>query len=279
MPEPTYNRMASAIRYLLSHRGGTPSLDTMAEQAGMSPFHFQRVFTEWVGISPARFARYLTKEQLKAQLLSELPIEALADHAGISAPSRIHNLFVTLEAVTPGTYRRGGETLTIRHSFHQTLFGEAHIGVTDRGICWLAFVDSSQRETDLATLAAQWPHAELVHDEAATQPVAERLSTAPLRNSTPLRLLAQGTNFQVKVWEALLRVPPGRLTTYSRIAAAIGSPGASRAVGSAVGANTIACLIPCHRVIREEGIIGQYRWNDTRKAALLAWEQENVREK
>lgn len=267
-----YDTMEKALRFLVEQAPVKAALEEVAAHAGMSSFHFQRTFSAWVGLSPARFSAMLARQHLRMLLKVSASIDEAADRAGMSGQSRVHDLFVTLDAMTPGEMLRGGAGLTIRHGVHDTRFGHAFIAATNRGVCQLAFIEPQDARREIERLRAAWPGAELVDDFAATGEVAARLFLPPAPGQSALPLLVRGTNFQVKVWEALLRVPPGQLTTYGRIAAAIGAPRASRAVGGAVGANPIAWLIPCHRVIREEGILGNYRWGAPRKAALLAWE-------
>lgn len=272
MPDSNYDTMEQAIRFLLERAPSKAALEDIAAHAGMSSFHFQRTFSAWVGISPARFSAMLARQHLRKLLKESASIDEAADCAGLSGPSRVHDLFVTLDAMTPGEMVRGGAGLTIRHGVHDTRFGRAFIAATNRGVCQLAFIEAQDGPREMETLRSAWPHAELKEDLAATGELAARMFLPPGVKQHALPLLVRGTNFQVKVWEALLRVPHGQLTTYGRIAEAIGAPRASRAVGGAVGANPIAWLIPCHRVIREEGILGNYRWGASRKAALLAWE-------
>ena len=275
-----YELVAAAIEYLETHHTAQPDLDQVAAPLGVSPAHLQRVFRRWAGISPKRFLQFLTVEHAKELLAQSHSVLDAAYDAGLSSPSRLHDLFVTVEAMTPGEFKAGGAGLTIAYGFHATPFGECLVGVTQRGVCALAFVGADGRTGEVDALVARWPNARLVQDETQTAAVAERVF-APLdmqssagtpSSRAPIRLLLAGTNFQVKVWEALLRVPPGQVTTYADVATAVGLPSASRAVGSAVGANPVAYLIPCHRVIRKTGAIKDYRWGSTRKKAILGWE-------
>jgi AraC family transcriptional regulator of adaptative response/methylated-DNA-[protein]-cysteine methyltransferase len=275
-----YELVAAAIEYLETHHTTQPDLDQLAATLGFSASHLQRVFRRWAGISPKRFLQFLTVEHAKELLAQSHSVLDAAYDAGLSSPSRLHDLFVTVEAMTPGEFKAGGAGLTIAYGFHATPFGECLVGVTQRGVCALAFVGADGRAAEVAMLATRWPNARLVQDETQTAAVAARVF-APLdmQNSAgtpssraPIRLLLAGTNFQMKVWEALLRVPPGQVTTYADVAEAVGQPSASRAVGSAVGANPVAYLIPCHRVIRKTGAIKDYRWGSTRKKAILGWE-------
>ena len=272
-----YALVAQAIRYLEKEAVAQPSLAEVAEQIGVSPFHLQRVFTRWAGVSPKRFLQYLTVEHAKRLLDESRPVLDAAYAAGLSGPGRLHDLFVTVEAVTPGEYRTKGEGLAIRYGRHPSPFGDFLLATTERGVCALAFLDGDGWDAAAANLAARWPGAMLSEQPEVTQPLADRIfgqgQPDPMPDSVrPLALLLKGTNFQLKVWEALLRIPPGAVCTYGDIARMTGAPSAVRAVGGAIGANAIAYLIPCHRVIRSGGAIGGYRWGDIRKHAMLGWE-------
>jgi AraC family transcriptional regulator of adaptative response/methylated-DNA-[protein]-cysteine methyltransferase len=269
---PDYQRIAQAIQFLEANFRRQPSLEEVAAAVHLSPFHFQRLFSEWAGISPKRFVQYLTADFLKARLAEAAPLAEAAEEAGLSAPSRLHDLFVTLEAVTPLEYRTGGAGVQISYGLHDTPFGPALLAATERGICGLHLLQPEQPDLDaaLAALRKAWPQAKLQPNAARTAPLLAR-AFAPVAGQ-PLHLLVRGTNFQVKVWEALLRVPVGQVVSYQHVAQAIGQPRALQAVGSAVGANPVALLIPCHRVIRKEGILGEYRWGSTTKKALIGWE-------
>jgi len=265
-----YDQMADAIGWLIDHAEERPSLRQAADAAAMSPFHYQRVFSEWVGLSPARFLQVLTRQHLASLLQEPLPLEAIADEAGLSGLSRVHDLFVTLEAMTPEEYRHQAAGLDIDWGVHDTRFGQALLAATGRGLCAMLFVEKD--DDPRALLEARWPRARLHESPQATADLAAQLFTDTNLLANKLPLLVRGTNFQVKVWEALLQIPYGQVTTYQRIAQTIGRPTASRAVGQAVGANPIGYLIPCHRVIQATGCLGSYRWDTKRKASLLAWE-------
>jgi AraC family transcriptional regulator of adaptative response/methylated-DNA-[protein]-cysteine methyltransferase len=237
----------------------------------LSEHHFQRLFTRWAGVSPKRFLQYLTVEHAKSRLDAARSVLNLAGEVGLSGPGRLHDLFVTLEAMSPGEYKTGGAGLDIRYGIHRSPFGPALLATTTRGVCGLHFLDDE--DTGVSLLRKDWPHADLREDTAGTTELAHRIfmplfSAAP----RPLALLVKGTNFQVKVWQALLALSPGTVTTYRRLAQHIGAPRSARAVGNAVGANPVAWLIPCHRVIRESGNMTHYRWGPARKAAMLGWE-------
>jgi len=267
-----YERIERAIRYLEEHYRQQPDLKTLARGAGLSEFHFQRLFRRWAGISPKRFLQYLTAGHATRLLrASRTNLEAAYD-TGLSGSGRLHDLLVQLHAVTPGEYKRSGAGLTIRYGFHPSPFGECLIGVTARGVCHLGFVSPASRRGALAELAAEWPHARLEEAPRATAPVARRLFARPHDNAPAFAVHVRGTNFQIKVWEALLRIPPGAVVSYEEIARRIRAPRAVRAVAGAVAHNPVGWLIPCHRVIRKSGALGGYRWGETRKQALLAWE-------
>jgi len=265
-----YDRIARAIDYLRAHAARQPDLAAAARHVHLSEYHFQRLFTRWAGVSPKRFLQYLTVQQAKTRIVRCSTTDVLED-IGLSSTGRLHHLFTSIEAVSPGEYRRAGADLTIRFGVHETPFGDCIIGTTARGICFMQFPRPAQQVASL--LREDWPEASFVRDDAATREMAARIFQ-PLAagKRAPLALLVKGTNFQIQVWRALLAIPPGRLTTYSALGGQIGHPESARAIGNAVGANPIAWLIPCHRVIRESGEFGQYRWGEARKAAMLGWE-------
>jgi AraC family transcriptional regulator of adaptative response/methylated-DNA-[protein]-cysteine methyltransferase len=266
-----YRRIEQAIQYLEKHANSQPELNEVASEIGLSEYHFQRIFSRWAGISPKRFLQFLTKEGAKELLAQSEDLLETTYGVGLSSLGRLHDLFVTTEAVTPGEYKSGGAGLTIRYGLHATPFGKALIGTTERGICHLGFVGSSEGHA-IDALVAAWQQAKMVEDHQATAPLVEPIFDLSRRGNKPLRLHLRGTNFQLKVWEALLRIPPGAVTSYEGLAAQAGRPGASRAVGTALGRNPIAVLIPCHRVIRKLGEFGNYRYGAVRKKALLGWE-------
>ena len=267
-----YARIERAIRFIEDNRLDQPGLDEIAAGIGMSPFHLQRVFTAWAGVSPKLFLRYVTLDHAREVLMDASPVLDAALDVGLSGPGRLHDLFVTLEAATPGEFGAGGRGLDIRYGLHDGPFGRFLVAATERGVCRIAF--EQEGEDQLEALADAWPNARLIEDEARTWRIAgEALAHGMTAGEPPIRLWARGTNFQIKVWEALLRVPAGRLASYGGIARAVGNPRAGRAVGRAVGANPIAVLIPCHRAIRASGRFETgYRWGSARKRALIAWE-------
>jgi AraC family transcriptional regulator of adaptative response/methylated-DNA-[protein]-cysteine methyltransferase len=260
-----YQRIEKVIRYVDAHREEQPRLDELAAVAGLSSFHFHRLFRRWAGVTPKSFLKFVTAQDAKA-LLRGGDVLGAALGAGLSGPGRLHDLLVTVEAVTPGEWKRRGAGLVIRHGFHDTPLGEALFAVTERGLCHLVFVES--RAEELARLRKKWPKAELREDRAGTADVAK----AAFSRKGRVKLLLGGTPFQLKVWEALLRIPPGRAVRYADVARAVGQPAAARAVGGAIGANPVACLIPCHRVLQSTGAFGGYRWGVARKRVLLAAE-------
>ncbi|MEZ4974601.1 MAG: methylated-DNA--[protein]-cysteine S-methyltransferase [Cyclobacteriaceae bacterium] len=267
-----YYRIEQAIRYLEENFQTQPNLDDVAEKVHLSPFHFQRLFTEWAGISPKRFLQFLTVDFLKEKLSESRNLVEAAETAGLSSQSRVYDLFTTLEAVTPQEYKTKGGGTTIYYGIHETPFGRCLLGVTERGVCWLSFIPTDEDpKIELEQMKSHWHNSIFYEDESRTQYVVNQIFYKGQRDSK-LHLFVKGTNFQVKVWRALLDIPTGSVTTYQGIAEKIDSPKAMQAVGSAVGSNHIAYLIPCHRVIRKDGILGEYRWSAARKKSIIGWE-------
>ncbi|HQU37789.1 MAG TPA: methylated-DNA--[protein]-cysteine S-methyltransferase [Anaerolineales bacterium] len=267
-----YLRIEQAILYLENHFKDQPSLDEVAANVGLSEFHFQRLFTRWAGVSPKRFLQFVTKESAKELLDKSENLLDATHQVGLSSLGRLHDLFVNTEAMSPGEYKSKGEGVTIRYGIHLTPFGKCLIGLTERGICHLGFVQGSEGDA-IDNLVSDWKEAKMIEDYRATASLVGPIFD--LRFNTrikPLTLHLRGTNFQLKVWEALLQIPAGSVSTYEGIASRIGNPNAVRAVGTAVGHNPIAVLIPCHRVIRKAGEFGKYRYGALRKKALLARE-------
>ena len=274
-----YQLIEQAIQYIEANVQRQPELDEIASAVGLSEYHFQRLFTLWAGISPKRFMQFLTKEHAKELLARSENLLDTTHQVGLSSLGRLHDLFVNTEAVTPGEYKSRGAGLTIHYGLHPTPFGKCLIAATERGICHLGFIQTNGSEGGaIDSLAADWKQAKMIEDYHTTAPLIARIFLNPKPDSAfdqadqPLKLHLRGTNFQIKVWEALLNIPVGSLTTYEQIAAQIGSRSAVRAVGTAVGHNPIAVLVPCHRVIRKSGEFGNYRYGNARKKALLAHE-------
>jgi AraC family transcriptional regulator, regulatory protein of adaptative response / methylated-DNA-[protein]-cysteine methyltransferase len=266
-----YERVATVIRFLDRHHTEQPDLAELARSVGLSQFHFHRLFSRWAGVTPKDFLQSLTLEHIKARLRLGDSVFDAALNAGLSGAGRAHDLCVTLEAASPGEMKNGGAGLRVAYGFADTPFGEALIGETSRGICHLSFVDGRSRTDGCDLLASQWPNAKLHRTDARAKELSNTIF-ARTTDSPRLRGFVRATPFQLRVWRALLRVSPGSLTTYGRLSAAIKQPTAARAVGSAVGANPIAFIIPCHRVIRETGALGQYHWDPVRKRAIVGWE-------
>ncbi len=272
-----YRRVEQAIAFLETNFHRQPELKEIAASVNLSEYHFQRLFTRWVGISPKRFLQFLTKERAKELLEKSHDVLGVAYETGLSGPGRLHDLFVTCEAVTPGEFKNKGEGLAIAYGFHPTPFGECLLAMTERGISNLSFVQDGDRAGALDALKDHWRKARLSKDAARTGPLVSQVFAWYIgRTPSPLHLVLNGTNFQIKVWEALLQIPAGAMVSYEDIAARIGMPGASRAVSNAVAQNPIPVIIPCHRVIRKAGEFGGYHYGTARKKALLGWEAARI---
>ena len=273
-----YERIASAIRFIRENRRNQPGLEEVAEHVHMSPYHFQRTFQDWAGVSPKHFLQYLNVEYAK-HILQETHASLFdtACEVGLSGTGRLHDLFVRIEGMTPGEYKNGGEHLSIRHSLAESPFGQTFVASTAKGICCLEFIDDPA--DSLARLMRKFPRAQFIQAEDEWQRKALSIFTQDWSKLAEIKLHLKGTDFQLKVWEALLKIPMGGLTTYGDIAAGIHHPKACRAVGTAVGDNPVAFLIPCHRVIRATGEWGNYRWGEMRKTALIGWEAAKREEK
>jgi AraC family transcriptional regulator of adaptative response/methylated-DNA-[protein]-cysteine methyltransferase len=272
-----YARVKEALRYCAAHWRDQPSLDAVAAHVGLSPAHFQRLFTRWAGLSPKAFLQAITLDHAKAMLDSSASVLDTAYEVGLSGPGRLHDLFITHEAMSPGEYKAKGAGLDIAYGFHASPFGKALVMVTARGLAGLAFADPGEEATALADMTARWPRANFLADDARTAPVAERIfDSAAWSPERPLRVHLIGSDFEVRVWETLLRIPMGCATTYSDIAAHIGKPAAARAVGAAVGKNPVSFVVPCHRVLGKSGALTGYHWGLTRKQAILGWEAGRI---
>jgi AraC family transcriptional regulator of adaptative response/methylated-DNA-[protein]-cysteine methyltransferase len=265
-----YDLMAAALRYIESRREDQPSLDQVAAAIGLSPAHFQRVFSQWVGISPKRYLQHLTLDHAKRLLKDRFTVLDATYAAGLSAPSRLHDLFLRWEAMTPGEYARSGKGLTIAWGWFPSPFGEVLAMGTDRGLCGMAFAAEQGRDRAFADMRGRWPAAAFREDPDAIRASVDAAFGFRRRGEVTLQLI--GAPFQIKVWEALLAIPAGQVSTYSEIARCIGNPKAARAVGTAVGRNPISWLIPCHRALRRDGDLGGYHWGLPLKRAMLAYE-------
>lgn len=268
-----YQIVEQAIWYLYKNFQRQPGLREIADSVGLSEFHFQRLFTRWVGISPKRFLQYLTKEHAKELLHQSSDVLNTAYQSGLSGPGRLHDLFVTCEAVTPGEYKYHGAGMQIEYGFYPTPYGDCLIAITERGICNLAFLEAGDNDKAVADIHDHWKDARLVENpHCADDYIYQIFSLLGDDRVTSIPLFLRGTNFQIKVWEALLRVPVGKVVSYEELASVAGFPRATRAVGNAVASNPIPVLIPCHRVIRKAGDFGNYRYGTPRKMAMLGWE-------
>ena len=268
-----FARIARAIRFIDENFRRQPRLAEIAAAAGLSVFHFNRLFRRWAGVTPKQYLAFVTGQAAKGVLAEQPSVLDAAYEVGLSGPGRLHDLIVTLDAVTPGEWKALGRGIVIRYGFSDTPFGRALIAQTERGICHLAFAEPGHDKAALSELRERWPHAQFVSDDAQAHEIATRIWRPDASTgTTPLRLAVTGTNFQLKVWHALLDVGRRGYTTYAALADAIGQAGSARAVGSAVGANPVGWLIPCHNVLRKDGEIGGYHWGPDRKRAMLAWE-------
>lgn len=268
-----YETVAAAIRWLAEHQQEQPDLQSLSDAVGVSPHHLQRTFTQWAGVSPKQFLKHLTRSAALQRLAQGRTVLDTSLEVGLSGPGRLHDLMISTEAVTPGQARTGGDGVRFRHGSGYSPFGLATVVWSERGLSFLGFEGDGRQTSCLDEARRQWPAADFEPDPDAAQGWLSDIFEG--NRGRPLRLWIQATPFRLKVWEALLRIPPGALATYGDLARYLGKPGAARAVGTAVGANPLAWLIPCHRVIREAGEIGNYRWGATTKQAMVAWEAAN----
>nr|WP_174507362.1 methylated-DNA--[protein]-cysteine S-methyltransferase [Acinetobacter sp. Marseille-Q1620] len=276
MNNDQFERIAQAIKYIQNNFKDQPNLEDIAKHIHLSPSHFQRLFSEWAGVSPKKFLQYISLEYAK-KILKQNQHNSILDatlETGLSSTSRLHDLFIQIEGMTPAEYKNGGENLTIHYQYAESIFGNVLIASTVKGICYLSFI-TSKRE-GLNDLSNKFPHARLIEQSDELQHNALALFSLEVNELSRIKLHLKGTDFQLKVWESLLKIPSGQLSTYARIAAEIENPKASRAVGSAIGSNPVAYLIPCHRVIQSTGILGDYHWGSARKAAIIAWEASKI---
>lgn len=275
--ELNYERIAAAIRFIKENRQEQPRLETIAGHVHMSPAHFQRMFQEWAGISPKNFLQYLNVEYAKRILKqTHASLFDTACEVGLSGTGRLHDLFVNIEGMTPGEYKNGGQALRINYSFAETPFGQVMVASTDKGICHLAFVDEGEEEA-LGSLKQLFPNAAYTQCPDRKQEDALSVFNRDWSKPDEIKLHLKGTSFQLKVWETLLKIPAGGLTTYADLATKSGHEGACRAVGTAIGRNPVAFLIPCHRVIKATGDIGNYHWGEVRKNVIIGWEAAKVK--
>jgi AraC family transcriptional regulator of adaptative response/methylated-DNA-[protein]-cysteine methyltransferase len=272
-PAADYERVRRIVAFISERWREQPSLDDIADHVGLSTTHVHHLFRRWCGLTPKAFLQAITLDNAKALLAQSASVLDATFEVGLSGPGRLHDLFVTHEAMTPGDFKAGGGGLRLSFGYHPSPFGEAIVVATERGIAGIGFVDGGNRAAALADMRRRWPKAEYVEDGPATASLARRaFEPARWRSEEPLRVVLIGTDFEVRVWRTLLRIPFGRATTYSAIADRIGKPTASRAVGAAVGKNPISFVVPCHRVLGRSGALTGYHWGLTRKQAILGWE-------
>ena len=266
-----FSRIAEAIDYIKDNFKAQPGLEEVAEKIHLSPFHFQRLFTEWAGVSPKKFLQYLTIEHAKKMLKeNQATLFETAFETGLSGTGRLHDLFINIEGMTPGEYKNGGENLSINYSFAESPFGNILVASTPKGICHIAFADDEKKALEM--LQKTFPNADYKQMVDLVQQNVLYIFTHDWSKLNQVKLHLKGTEFQLKVWETLLKIPMGQLTTYGNIAKQLQQPNAARAVGTAIGDNPVAFLIPCHRVIQSTGVFGQYHWGGTRKTAMIGWE-------
>ncbi|HQY73256.1 MAG TPA: bifunctional helix-turn-helix domain-containing protein/methylated-DNA--[protein]-cysteine S-methyltransferase [Aestuariivirga sp.] len=268
-----YDLVKHTLAFISENWREQPSLETLADQAGLSPTHLQRLFTRWAGLSPKAFLQAVTLDHARGLLRDSASILDASYELGLSGPGRLHDLFVTHEGMSPGIYKAHGRGLSIRYGFHDCPFGRALILITSEGLAGLAFADHGKEKSALADMTSRWPEAAYVEDQQATASYARRIFEAERwQPDQPLKIVFIGTDFEIRVWETILRIPFGKASTYSDIACHIGKPKAARAVGTAVGKNPISFVVPCHRVLEKSGGLGGYHWGLTRKRAILGWE-------
>ena len=279
MPQVEYGRIEKAIHFLEENFRRQPGLKEVARQVGLSEYHFHRLFSRWAGVSPKRFLQFLTADYARRLLRESANVLDAAHETGLTGPGRLHDLIVNVYAMTPGELKEEGAGLTIRFGVHPSPFGDCLVAVTDRGICAVSFLTAERGREAREKLETRWSRATFRKSQAGTKEVANRIfDPSRWKNGSPLSVIVRGTNFQVKVWEALVRIPPGCAVSYEQVATRIGAPAGARPVGSAVARNPVAFLIPCHRVIRKTGDFGEYGSGSARKKAILAWEAAHFRE-
>lgn len=274
--EINYYRIEKAIGYLTENFREQPSLEEIAEKVNMSPFHFQRIFTDWVGISPKKFIQHLTLDYLRNKISETENMIDAADLAGLSSQSRVHDLFISIEGVSPQQYKTSGKGLEIFYGYHASPFGLCFIAVSEKGICTLKFIDEEKSRNEFELFSQQWQFASLIHRPDYTQEYIRKIFQPDKTNPEKLNLLTQGTDFQIKVWEALLKIPFGAVSSFQQIAQIIEQPNATRSVASAIGKNSILYLIPCHRIISKNGTMGNYHYGKVRKQIMIGWEMSKT---
>ncbi|MFW5426222.1 MAG: methylated-DNA--[protein]-cysteine S-methyltransferase [Methylophagaceae bacterium] len=266
-----YEKVEQAIYFINENIASQPSLDEIAASVYLSPFHFQRLFREWAGITPKRFLQYLTVSHAK-QLLEQSSVLDVSIEMGLSSQSRLYEHFITLEGVSPGEFKSNGHCMVIEYGMSYSPFGLIFIAATERGICQLSFIDKQQYQDSIESLQSAWPNATILNNPLYIDKLSQKIFTTTAESKEKFHLLVKGSNFQIKVWESLLKIPSGMAFSYQQISHSISKPTANRAVATAISKNPIAYLIPCHRVIRKTGIISGYRWGCERKQAIIAWE-------
>jgi len=271
-----YYRIEKAIGYISEHFRDQPDLEDVAKFVHVSPFHFQKLFVDWVGISPKGFIQYLTLDYLRAKIREAKNMIDAADMAGLSSQSRVHDLFVKIEGVSPQQYKSAGKGLELYYGYHATPFGLCFIAVSEQGICDLHFIDEERTRNEYANFIAKWPFAKIYHQPERTQTYIQKMFGENNKNSERLQVMVQASDFKIKVWEALLKIPFGEVRSYQQLANQIGCPQAVRAVASAAGQNPVSYLIPCHRVITQQGTVGSFGYGKVRKLAMISWELAQI---
>ena len=267
-----YYRIEKAISYISENFRSQPDLDVIAEKVNLSPFHFQRLFLDWVGITPKKFVQYLTLDYLRQQIKNTSNVIEAADLAGLSSQSRVYDLFVNIEGVSPQQYKSAGQELVIWYGYHSTPFGLCFLAATEKGVCELRFIDENRTRNEFKQFSTKWHFASIHNRPDLTQQYLRQIFSPEKVNGEKLNLLVQGSPFQLKVWEALVKIPFGSVASYEQVSNEIGMPGGIRQVASAAGQNPITYLIPCHRIIRKNGEVGNFSYGKTRKQAMIGWE-------
>ena len=271
-----YYRIEKAIGYINEHFRNQPDLEAVAKFVHVSPFHFQKLFVDWVGISPKSFIQYLTLDYLRVKIKEARNMIDAADMAGLSSQSRVHDLFVKIEGMSPQQYKSAGKGLELYYGYHATPFGLCFIAVSEHGICDLHFIDEERTRNEYANFIAKWPFAKIYHQPERTQKYIQKMFSENHKNGEKLQVVVQASDFKIKVWEALLKIPFGEVRSYQQLASQMGCPKAVRAVASAAGQNPVSYLIPCHRVITQKGTVGSFGYGKVRKLAMISWEMAQI---